>query len=72
VRLVPSSSKKNLRASLCSLESARIVVRRDLSHDVHHAEYDFAEDMRDAVSSVLDHLAEWGTVLDNRVSSTSQ
>jgi len=47
VRLLPAASKKALRASLRSLESAGVVVRRDLSHVVLHVEYDFAEDMRE-------------------------
>lgn len=65
-RIAPSASKKALRASLRSLEAAGIVIRHDLSHVVLHVEYDFVSDMRETVSSVLDHLAEWGTILENR------
>lgn len=63
-RLIPSASKKALRASLRSLESAEIVVRHDMSDTVLHVEYDFADDMRTFVCSLLDHLADWGKLLE--------
>ena len=55
-RLVPSASKKTFRASLRELESKGIVVRRDMSNTVLHVEYDFANDMREVVCSLLDYL----------------
>jgi len=63
-RLIPSASKKALRASLRSLEAAEIVVRHDMSGIVLHVEYDFAEEMRVAVCSLLDQLAVWGETLE--------
>ncbi len=42
-RLLPSASKKPLRASLRTLESSEIDVRRDMSDAVLRVEYDFAE-----------------------------
>jgi DNA-binding HxlR family transcriptional regulator len=65
-RLIPSASKKALRASLRSLEAAEIVVRHDKSDAVLHVEYDFADDMRAVVSSLLDHLADWGRILEGK------
>ncbi len=65
-RLIPSASKTALRASLRSLEAAKIVVRRDMSGIVLHVEYDFADDMRAAMSSLLDHLAQWGEILEGK------
>ena len=41
-RLIPSASKKALRAALRDLESANVIVRRDLSGTVLRVEYDFA------------------------------
>jgi DNA-binding HxlR family transcriptional regulator len=63
-RLIPSASKKALRAGLRDLEAAEIVVRRDLSDTVLHVEYDFANDMREAVCSLLDQLGKWGVVTE--------
>lgn len=63
-RLIPSASKKALRASLRSLEGTGIVVRHDMSNTVLHVEYDFADDMRATVCSLLDRLADWGQVLE--------
>jgi DNA-binding HxlR family transcriptional regulator len=63
-RLLPSASKKALRANLRALESAQIVVRRDMSTAVLHVEYDFAEDMRTIIGSLLDQLNEWGRILE--------
>jgi DNA-binding HxlR family transcriptional regulator len=65
-RLIPAASKKSLRASLRELESAGIVVRRDLSDTLLHVEYDFADDMRTSVSSLLDNLAYWGDILETK------
>jgi len=65
-RLFPAASKKALRASLRSLEMAGIVVRRDMSGLVLHVEYDFADDMRTTICSLLDHLARWGEILEGK------
>lgn len=73
VRLIPSASKKALTASLRDLESAKIVVRHDLSKAVLHVEYDFAEDMREVLISILDSLAGWGELLEKkRIAPLSQ
>lgn len=65
-RLIPSASKKGLREALRDLESANVVVRRDLSSAVLHVEYDFADDMRELLTALLDSLAEWGTLVENK------
>jgi len=67
MRLIPLASKKALRANLRSLESAHIVVRRDLSHTLLHVEYDFADDKREVISDLLDHLAASGRVVQAKV-----
>ncbi|WP_128914253.1 winged helix-turn-helix transcriptional regulator [Tunturiibacter lichenicola] len=66
MRLIPKASKKALRANLRSLESARIVVRRDLSDTLLHVEYDFVDDTRETIWTILDHLAVWGKILQAR------
>lgn len=66
MRLIPSASKKGLREALRDLESANVVVRRDLSSAVLHVEYDFADDMRELLTAILDSLAEWGTLVENK------
>jgi DNA-binding HxlR family transcriptional regulator len=63
-RLIPLASKKSLRATLRALESAHIIVRHDKSDAVLHVEYDFADDMRNLIGSLLDHLSEWGRTLE--------
>jgi DNA-binding HxlR family transcriptional regulator len=68
-RLFPLASKKALRANLRSLESAQIVVRRDMSEAVLHVEYDFSDDMREVICSLLDNLTEWGHVLEHKKAS---
>ena len=65
-RLLPSASKKALRATLRDLERAQIVVRSDMSDTVLHVEYDFADDMRVAICALLDDLANWGDSLESR------
>lgn len=65
-RLLPSASKKALRATLRELEEAQIVVRSDLSGTVLHVEYDFADDMRRAIYALLDNLAVWGDFLRSK------
>jgi DNA-binding HxlR family transcriptional regulator len=62
-RQIPSASKKALRAGLRSLELSRVIVRHDMSSAVLHVEYDFTDDMREYVTALLDHLAEWGASL---------
>lgn len=65
-RLIPSASKKALRAGLRDLEAAEIVVRRDLSNNVLHVEYDFADEMREAMCALLDQLVEWGEAMGSQ------
>jgi DNA-binding HxlR family transcriptional regulator len=59
-KVMPSASKKALTASLRSLETARIVLRRDLSSSVLRVEYEIADTIREPLSALLDQLAEWG------------
>jgi DNA-binding HxlR family transcriptional regulator len=63
-RLLPRASKKTLRSSLRHLELAKIVVRRDLSDSVLHVEYGFEEEMKQTVCDLLDHLAQWGEMIE--------
>jgi DNA-binding HxlR family transcriptional regulator len=69
VRLVPGASKKALRAHLRDLETAQIVMRRDLSDRVLHVECDFASEMKQIVCPLLDQLAQWGEILEQRKQS---
>jgi DNA-binding HxlR family transcriptional regulator len=64
-RLLPRASKKALRSGLRDLELANIVVRHDLSDTVLHVEYDFAEEMKQTVCDLLDHLAQWGELIED-------
>lgn len=59
-RQIPSASKKVLTANLRVLELSGIIVRRDLSDKVRHVEYNFAEALRPAITSILDHLGKFG------------
>jgi hypothetical protein len=59
--------EKSLKGQSSILESAHIVVRRDLSHTLLHVEYDFADDKREVISDLLDHLAASGRVLQAKV-----
>lgn len=63
VRELPKASKKVLTENLRELEDAGLVIRRDLGGSVPHVEYDFKDDMRSALHSMLDHLADFGGVL---------
>jgi DNA-binding HxlR family transcriptional regulator len=69
-RELPFASKKALTASLRSLETARVVLRRDLSSSVLHVEYELAEAKRVLLVTLLDSLAEWGTLYDSDELST--
>ena len=60
----PIHSPKAFRASLRALEAAEIVVRHDMSGILLHVEYDFADNMRPTMCSLLDHLAVWGAILE--------
>ena len=63
-RLIPEASKKGLRANLRALESAKVVVRRDLSTKLLHVEYDFPEEMRESIGALVDNLDQWGRALE--------
>lgn len=63
MRLLPAASKKALRASVRDLESAQIVVRRDLCDTVLNVEYDFADHLRGVIASLLDQLAHWAELI---------
>ena len=60
VRELPKASKKVLTENLRELEEAGLVIRRDLGGSVPHVEYDFRDEMRPALHSMLDHLADFG------------
>ena len=63
VRELPAASKKVLTENLRELEDAGLIVRRDLSGSVPHVEYDFKDEVRPALHSMLDHLADFGSSL---------
>ena len=60
-RQIPSASKKALTASLRSLESRRVVVRKDLSSSILHVEYELSDTMRNPVLELLKLLEDWAT-----------
>jgi DNA-binding HxlR family transcriptional regulator len=57
---IPGASKKMLTHNLRHLESAGIVVRKDMSDLVLHVEYGLDAGMREGVCALLDHIARWG------------
>lgn len=58
-RVIPGASKKVLTENLRNMEAAGLVVRRDLSGQVRHVEYELAEPMKMVTIGILDHLASW-------------
>lgn len=54
------ASKKVLTQNLRELEDSGLVLRRDLGGSVRHVEYDFSDEMRPRIHSMLDHLADFG------------
>jgi DNA-binding HxlR family transcriptional regulator len=58
-RSLPKASKKALTASLRYLEAQRLAVRRDLSRNLLHAEYEISEEMTVAIESLLTYLSDW-------------
>ena len=63
MRMHPSASKKALTASLRSLESSGVILRRDLSTSVLRVEYELTEPMRQRVSELLTCLEAFGGLL---------
>ncbi len=59
-RDLPNASKKVLAQNLRDLVEEGIVKRRDLGGNVRHVEYDFCDDVRQCMHSILDHLEELG------------
>ena len=59
-RELRTASKKVLTENLRELEESGLVVRRDLGGSVRHVEYDFRDEMRLQIQSILDHLAAFG------------
>jgi DNA-binding HxlR family transcriptional regulator len=60
VRLIPNGSRKMLVQNLRSLESAGVVVRKDLSDVLLHVEYDLEPGLRESICLLLDELSNWG------------
>lgn len=60
VRLIPNGSRKMLVQNLRSLESAGVVIRRDLSDISLHVEYDLEPGLRESICLLLDELSNWG------------
>ncbi len=63
VRELPTASKKVLTENLREMEGAGLVIRRDLGGSVPHVEYDFRDEIRPALHSMLDHLADFESSL---------
>jgi DNA-binding HxlR family transcriptional regulator len=59
-RALGQASKKVLTENLRELEEAGSVIRRDYGGSVRHVEYDFSDEMRPQIQSMLDHLAAFG------------
>jgi DNA-binding HxlR family transcriptional regulator len=71
-RELRTASKKVLTENLRELEESGLVVRRDLGGSVRHVEYDFHDEMRPQIQSMLDHLAAFGeTFCSPAVNSTN-
>ena len=68
-RLVPSASKKVLTENLRQLEEAGIVVRRDMSGNVRHIEYELTEGLQLATHSMLDELRSFGDTHQRRIAA---
>jgi DNA-binding HxlR family transcriptional regulator len=58
--MIPRASKKMLAQNLRRLEADGLIVRRDMSEMVLHVEYEFTNEAREEVCSLLDHLSQWG------------
>jgi len=66
MRLIPNGSRKMLVQNLRNLESAGIVVRRDLSEVLLHVEYDLEPELRESICLLLDELSSWGAHYSQR------
>jgi DNA-binding HxlR family transcriptional regulator len=62
-RELRTASKKVLTENLRELEDSGLIVRRDLGGAVRHVEYDFRDEVRPAIESILDHLADFSEVI---------
>lgn len=60
VRLLPTASKKVITENLRQLERIGVLVRTDLSDTLLHVEYDYSEQFRSGMISVLSCLADVG------------
>lgn len=58
-RSLPKASKKALTTSLRYLEAQQVVVRRDLSHNLLHVEYEILEEKALAIKALLAYLTDW-------------
>lgn len=59
-RMIPQASKKVLTKSLRELEANGIVLRKDMSDQILHIEYELRPDLRDGVCLLLEQVAKWG------------
>ncbi len=71
-RELGTASKKVLTENLRELEDAGLVVRRDLGGSVRHVEYDFRDEVRPAIESMLDHLADFGGVVTAQLANKKE
>jgi DNA-binding HxlR family transcriptional regulator len=61
-RMIPRASKKMLAQNLRRLEADGLIVRHDMSEMILHVEYEFTNEAREEVCSLLDHLSQWGRI----------
>ena len=66
VRLIPNGSRKMLVQNLRNLESAGIVIRRDLSDLSLHVEYDLEPCLRESICLLLNELSNWGQLYSEK------
>ena len=71
-RQIPLASKKALVARLRALETARIILRKDLSDTVLHVEYAFTEEVREPLLSLIDSLDKWETFNRSRTTNNGE
>ena len=70
VRLMPTASKKVITDNLRQLEREGVVIRTDLSDTLLHVEYDYSDEFRMGMTSVLTSLADVGELRTSRTDET--
>jgi DNA-binding HxlR family transcriptional regulator len=71
-RTIPGASKKVITKQLRELELSGVIVRRDLSAQVLHVEYELKSSAKDSSLAILMYLAEWAMRFDDLRSEVEQ